>query len=73
VCLSPQKAMTLAAGAQEASPRSYSSPDEALLQRMAAARLSPQLLSLLMADAERVSLHTDILSCRIVCFRSGPN
>ena len=52
--LLPQKAMAAAAAVEEVSPRSFSSLDEALLQRMAAARLSPQLLSLLMADAERV-------------------
>ena len=51
----PQTAMALAAAADEALPRSFSSLDEALLQRMVAARLSPQMLSLLMADAERAS------------------
>ena len=35
-------------------PHTYSSLDDALLQRMAATRLTPQLLSALMAAADRV-------------------
>jgi hypothetical protein len=46
--------MAAAAAAEDAAPRSYSSLDEALLQRMAATRLTPQLLAVLMGSAEQV-------------------
>ena len=57
-----QKALAAAAAASYAAPRSYSSLDEALLQRMAATRLTPQLLAVLMGSADQVSCH-----CRPSC------
>lgn len=53
--VTPQAMAAMAASAGEGVPRSYSSLDEALLQRMAAARLTPQLLSALMHGVEQVS------------------
>ena len=57
-----RQAMMAAAAEEEAVPRSYSSLDEALVQRMAATRLTPQLLAVLMGNADQVRKSASTIS-----------